>query len=957
MKLHYLVLVLLCGALPVSARAAEPTMVLDINSRTEAFNPTNSPHGFFHYTSVNGRVVFLATFEDRDLLCGLWATDGTAGSMERLAEFCGGEPRLGNGRLRILTSTGAVAFLADPDGKLWLTDGTAAGTFPLADVFVDNYDNYSYYGHFDTPGWILGPDGRTIFFRGCTPAAGCELWRSDGTREGTAMVRELAPGSDGIFPYSFALQGRRLLFAVAGGPAAQGIWATDGTAAGTVRLLSFAGGNLLLHGDSLYFAAQSADRQVVWVLPPNGAKVRRLASFPGDYGSGVDLHEAGERVVMVAFSEEEGATAFWTTDGTRAGTRPLVADRAFPFTAGLLQLVTMGKRLLFTATTDPRPTGLELWFLDPGMKSPRRLLGCPGGCPRLGFGSSLTRFRDRVLFAGWDPAHGRELWQTDGTGEGTKQVQDLCAGACDGLTDLPSPSHPFHQRLLFTDAREGSWVTDGTAAGTLRLANFLALPEAAQTASPFDLAELDGRVFFTGVDSDGPQPWVSDLTPGGARPVRRFGSTLAASSRIQNLGAFKDKVLFTACDGVEDAVWSSDGSAAGTVVLARAGKPCLTDPYIPFGAAGNRAFFSFPFTGAESGALWSTDGTAAGTRNLLDLSAGFVLNGAALGEKLLFRLDPVRLPQPFDPRWDFWSSDGTPQGTQPAFQLRLFGDGYRLAPAGDAVLFSAKDPDPPFQSHLWIAAGTAAGARQLLTIQADPSGGTLTMARLGNKTFFLTADSDRHVGFELWQTDGTAAGTVPVIADENAPRPVFDPGALSLVVFQGQLYFFASAEDPQHQGLWRSDGTAAGTRLIRAVDPPSGTYAGGRFFFSPLLTPAANHLFFLADDGVHGLELWASDGTPEGTVLVKDIVPGRAHTPIDNLAAAGDKLYFAANDGEHGSELWVSDGTAAGTRMVADIWPGLLSAHPEQMVAVGGRLFFTADDGEHGRELWMLPLP
>jgi ELWxxDGT repeat protein len=933
-----------------AARAAEPHLVIDLNPGVEAFNSSTSPDTFYSYTPVNGRVVFLAHVEHGDLQCGLWATDGTAGSTERLVEFCGGDLSFAdsNSQLRILTTTGAVAFFTDFEGKLWRTDGTAAGTFAL-DVIVNNYNNQ---------GWILGPDGRTLFFQGCAPAYGCELWRSDGTREGTALVRDLEPGGEGSLPALFVLQGRRLLFVVGGGPATVGVWATDGTAAGTFRLISFAKtfGQFLPHGGSIYFVTPVADREVVWVLPPNSRQARRLISFPGGYETGVTLQEAGEQVLMVAFSEA-GTTALWTTDGTRAGTRPLVSGNAFPFTAGPVQFGTVGKRLVFTTTTDPKPSDLELWFIDPGMKSPRRLLGCPEGCPRIGFRSSLTVFRDRVLFAGWDPAHGRELWSTDGTGEGTRRLQDLCAGPCDGLPDLPLRFHPFRGRLLLTDLQDGAWATDGTPAGTARLSTLLGLPDDVQLAWAFDLAELDGRAFFTGVDGDGPQPWVSDLTPGGARPIQRLGATLAASSRIQNLAAFGGRVLFSACDGTESSVWSSDGTAAGTVVLGRAQLPCYFTAYVSLGTAGDLAFFAFPYRATDGGALWSTDGTAAGTRSLLDLSANLVLTGAALGKKLLFRLQPAQPPQLFEPRWDFWTSDGTPQGTQPAFQLRLFGDGYRLAPAGDAVLFSAHDPDPPFQSHLWIADGTEAGPRQLLNIQGDPGGGTLTMARLGNKTFFVASGSDRNATFELWSTDGTAAGTVPVIADQNALRPVFDPVSPSLVAFQGQLYFFASAEDPKHQGLWRSDGTAAGTRLIRAIDPPTGTYNGNRYFLSPLLTPAGNQLFFRADDGVHGTELWRSDGTPEGTVLVKDIAPGPAHSRVGALAAAGDEVYFAASDGEHGAELWVSDGTAAGTRMVADVLPGPLSSSPLDLTAVAGKLFFTADDGEHGRELWVLPLP
>ena len=128
-------------------------------------------------------------------------------------------------------------------------------------------------------------------------------------------------------------------------------------------------------------------------------------------------------------------------------------------------------------------------------------------------------------------------------------------------------------------------------------------------------------------------------------------------------------------------------------------------------------------------------------------------------------------------------------------------------------------------------------------------------------------------------------------------------------VMNGALYFL------EGDGLWKSDGTAAGTFLLKEKE--------GSFTLSPELLIAVNGLlYFTGNDDVHGLELWKSDGTSAGTVLLKDIYTGSNSSDINAFAKVGNKLMFSANDGINGNEIWVSDGTEAGTKMMQDIEPG-----------------------------------
>jgi ELWxxDGT repeat protein len=122
------------------------------------------------------------------------------------------------------------------------------------------------------------------------------------------------------------------------------------------------------------------------------------------------------------------------------------------------------------------------------------------------------------------------------------------------------------------------------------------------------------------------------------------------------------------------------------------------------------------------------------------------------------------------------------------------------------------------------------------------------------------------------------------------------------------------------------------------------------------LTNVGGTLFFAANDGTNGKDLWKSDGTAAGTVVVTDIQLGGAYSYSSHstLTNVGGTLFFAARDGTHGKELWKSDGTAAGTVLVTDIQPGSAGSYPAALTNVGGTLFFSAADDTHGDELWKL---
>ena len=115
---------------------------------------------------------------------------------------------------------------------------------------------------------------------------------------------------------------------------------------------------------------------------------------------------------------------------------------------------------------------------------------------------------------------------------------------------------------------------------------------------------------------------------------------------------------------------------------------------------------------------------------------------------------------------------------------------------------------------------------------------------------------------------------------------------------------------------------------------------------------AGNTVLFVASTSDTGTELWSTDGTEPGTVLVKDINVGASSSAPLQLTRVGATVYFVAFEPSSGWELWKTDGTDAGTALVKDIMPGTMGSDPGSLTEVNGTLYFTAGDPVTGRELW-----
>lgn len=200
-------------------------------------------------------------------------------------------------------------------------------------------------------------------------------------------------------------------------------------------------------------------------------------------------------------------------------------------------------------------------------------------------------------------------------------------------------------------------------------------------------------------------------------------------------------------------------------------------------------------------------------------------------------------------------------------------------------------------------------------------------AAVGNLVYF-------NVGDELWRTDGTDAGTF------------FLKGGITIspkeIVLSNTEAVF---ENQATNDLWVTNGTREGTILLKAFDSNSIKFVG----------QSEGFLFFQAHEAATGVELYRTDNTPGGTVLIKDINPG----PGDGFAGSGamvwNDLFFAADDGTHGRELWKTDGLSSATMMVKDISPGAGNGFADRLTVLShfDRFYFGGDTPDAGVEPWV----
>ncbi|WP_422360977.1 ELWxxDGT repeat protein [Reichenbachiella sp.] len=783
--------------------------------------------------------------------------------------------------------------------ELWKTDGTTNGTTLVLDLNKGHNDGIlESFVCLDEILYFLGRDGKEH------NQYLWDLWSTDGSVEGTHLIKKMDNNGANLFSDNNNVFGVR-----ATTNNTLELWSSDGSEDGTQVFATISNGDsyirvsesLAVNSQLFYVISTYVDEQFIYQLwTSNGTQEGTFKLLDSDSYISNMIGLAGQ---LHFVTKNESNYQLRKSDGTLEGTQ-LVTEMA----SHVQSFIPFGNQLVFTS-------GGNHWITD-GTESGTKLLGTG----RIYAGVVLE---ETFYGIGSDfSTNSSFLMSTDGTSLNTNKIADF-----GGYVSIFNKISTINNQLIFPIYSETNGeelgISDGTEEGTFLLKDIYVGPE---SSIPKSWANYNGKVLFLAKDeTHGTELWSTDGTTEGTTFVKDILPGTKSINQFDHklyIQEINNKVVFHGGSILESSIYESDGSFEGTNVV----EDFSSNIHL-LGNLKNSLIYFISNKFYE----FNSDGYSMIDDYSSDISGfGLVQNDALVaGDKMYFMLGVNNYG------YECWVTNGTIGSTKILKDINVgSGSGIETFDGGainDQFIFSANNGS--IGNEIWITDGTEENTKVLKDINSgSESSYPYSYESLGSELFFV-ADDGIH-GRELWKTDGTASGTVlvsDIIESSEGSNPRF------LTSFEQEIFF--SAYNPTNGwSLWKTNGTEEGTILVTDINSENEDVD---LSFTNLFV-AGDNLYFTIDDGIHGNELWVSDGTSEGTQIL-EISEGAAGSFPDLLTEVGGLLYFKANN-----QIWRTDGTEIGTSLVADY-------HPLELVYLDGWIYFSANSKEYGVELFKVP--
>lgn len=554
----------------------------------------------------------------------------------------------------------------------------------------------------------------------------------------------------------------------------------------------------------------------------------------------------------------------------------------------------------------------------------------------------------RNIFVIYDSAHHRPVFNNNYFGKNNLKDASLTQSSFLHLTkdiDTASNSNPinyfntsFDYRFavlkndIYYNADDGVhgaelWKSDGTAAGTKLVRD---INPGIATSNVSNIITFKGNIYFIAyAPVDGWQVWKSDGTNAGTKAFKSINNSYPVAITVVNGELF----IISVHGSNQWEIWKSDGSDTGTRLAVDLTSLGATQVFYML-AVNNLLYFTAENTSYNNTELWRSDGTTAGTFMLKDIDPdpygeGPIHLTACNNQLYFFENDGVTN--------SLFTSDGTITGTDYApgnngislwgYGIGSVDDKKPLTVVGNAIYFEGNDNDVWGVYKYNGVAGT--GTKLVMGINYNQYL-SVPISRIGSKAYFVLYDNN-YVP-QLWWANGPS-GTPVKIADLPAGAPVTN------LTNCGSLMYFNVSTTTMGNEVWRCDGTAENTYLLKDINP--GVLSSNANWF----TTNNNKTFFAANTLANGTELWVSDGTTNNTYLAKDI--NTHSTESSNpwyLTPFNNKIIFLASTPDKGAEPYVSNGTNSGTFILKDIIKGDQSSWPSNFKVKDSFAYFFAGE-------------
>lgn len=822
-----------------------------------------------------------------------------------------------------------------------------------------------------------------MYFAASNESFGRELWISNGSTNNAYLLKDINSGKNsGInttFGNSSVVLNNTLYFAASNGTSAGEIWKSDGTENGTEIVTSFINypiSHLTLVGEDIFFLTQSNGLLSVW--KSDGTEEGTQIIIGGlSITNGPSFQSELNDLFIFTF-ETAGWAKVWRSDGTEEGTFPITEEMD---DKNVISYIESNNELYFVfrdLSVFDNTISVGIMKTDGTLENTLPIKAIHEGNSRYIDYADAIEINNKLYFSFFEEAYNRLfIWESDGTESGTTKIYDENSDQY----YMPSNLKKNNSSLIFSGVNQSGGtslldlnINDLILTEIKELATDAEAPNIFSDESVYNIAQISSGKFFISaiVDRYSSKGWVSELT---SESTKNITSLDNVSTIFLNNDAF---YFAKQTEETGSELWKSDGTENNTFLIDNINKSKYGLDYTALAKLNDQLIFSA--WDIEIGAeLWEYNNNYNNLNLLKDIRPGFY--GSLPRDFVNFDNELYFVANDGVHGYELWKTNGTTEGSTLVHEV-ISGTSYAppIFPTthGDNLFFVVYSGG----SYLFKTDGVEMEALQFLGFNEYGVGYRVNeVLSSGDYLYFTTTGS----GTDLWRSDGTDIGTIKIkdfLSLEN------------MTDVNGTLYFSAKEVDGSETELWLSIGNSSDTKLVKNIgddissNPQNLIYFNNSLFFSAYtlengrelwktdgtetgtiqiidinlgiessvtdlnFSSVSNLLFFSANDGVNGTELWKTDGTEQGTSMVKDIYAGTGSSIPSNLTTVADRLYFQAFNEESGSELWKTDGTDFGTILTAEILDGPESSSPTDIISIGNDLFFIAESNADGRQIF-----